>query len=267
MRRRLLVPLGVLALWPAGASAQIPIPTPTLTPTPTPTATPTPTPTPPAPAPAPPAAPQAQVLVPELASDAFASPRMQLRWGGRGADDGRVSGFLVDVRQAGLRSAADWRALVTGGSSRATTFTGAPGAAYVVRVSASAPDWNGYGPAASATVLVPLDERDRRVKLSRGWHKQRRPGAWDGTTAVAGSSRATAKLSFRQRRVRVIVRRSPTAGALAAVLDGRRTVVRLAGPVGQRQVAFDSGRLRAGTHRLTLKPAGGRVEIDAIAPG
>jgi hypothetical protein len=65
----------------------------------------------------------------------------------------------------------------------------------------------------------------------------------------------------------VIVRRSPSAGRLEVVLDGRRTVVGLAGPAATRQVAFDSGPLRAGAHRLTLRPAGGRVEIDAIAPG
>jgi hypothetical protein len=116
-------------------------------------------------------------------------------------------------------------------------------------------------------VLVPLDERDRRVKLSRGWRKQPRAGAWDRTTAVASSRRASAKLRFSKRRVRVIVRRTPSGGGLAVALDGHRTVVRVAGPSGQRQVAFDSGLLRRGVHRLTLRPAGGRVEIDAIAPG
>ena len=65
----------------------------------------------------------------------------------------------------------------------------------------------------------------------------------------------------------MIARRFPSAGRLAVTLDGRRSVVSLAGPLGERQVAFDSGRLRRGAHRLTLRPAGGRVEIDAIAPG
>jgi hypothetical protein len=244
MRRRLLVLLGVLALAPAGraAAAQAQIPPPPL-------------------------AAQADVLVPALASDAFASPRMLLRWGGRGADDGRVAGFFVDVRRVGRPAAADWRTLVAGSPARTTTFTGAPGEAYVVRVRARPFDSDSYGPAASASVLVPLDERDRSVKLSRGWRKQRRAGAWMGATAVASSARATAKLRFAKRRVRVIVRRTPSAGRLAVSLDGRRTVVRLAGPLAERQVAFDSGLLRRGTHRLTVKPAGGRVEIDAIAPG
>jgi hypothetical protein len=67
--------------------------------------------------------------------------------------------------------------------------------------------------------------------------------------------------------VRVVVHRFPSAGRLAVTLDGRRSVVSLAGPDGQRQVAFDSGPLRRGTHRLVVKPAGGRVELDAIAPG
>jgi hypothetical protein len=261
---------------PATAAAQIlptPTPGPTITPTPTPTPTATPAPTqtaPPAP-PAPPAGPtgppQSEVLVPELASDLFASPRMTLRWRGRGEDDARAAGFFVDVRQVGLRRAADWRTLVPGSPARGTVFTGAPGEAYAVRVRAHEPGTGAYGPPATATVLVPLDERDRHVKLSRGWTRRHRAGAWDGATASSASGRATARLRFAKRRVRVIVRRTPSSGSLAVVLDGRRSVVPLAGPAGSRQVAFDSGLLRRGKHRLALKPAGGRVEIDAIAPG
>ncbi len=193
---------------------------------------------------------------------------MLLRWRGRGADDERAAGFRADVRPLGLRREADWRTLVAGSPARTATFTGEPGEAYVVRVRTRAAGSEDYGPVASATVLVPLDERDRRVTLSRGWRKQRRGGAWNGATASASSSKATATLRFTKRRVRVIVRRTPSSGQLAVVLDGRRSVVRLAGPAAGRQVAFDSGPLRRGAHRLTVKPAGdGRVEIDAIAPG
>ena len=252
----------------APVPAQIPIPTPIPTPTSTPTPTATPSPTPaatPPPPPAPLLPPVTELLLPELASDAFISPRLQLRWRGRGADDARATGFLVDVRPLGLRSAADWRTLVTGSLARSATFTGEPGVAYVVRARTHGPD--GFGPPAASTVLVPLDERDEQVRLSRGWRKQRRRGAWNGATAAASSSRATARLRFTKRRVRVIVHRFPSAGRLAVTLDGRRSVVSLAGPDGQRQVAYDSGPLRRGKHRLTLRPAGGRVEIDAIAPG
>ena len=268
VRRRLLLLLGLLALSSAGlavpAPAQLPIPT--ITPTATPTSTPAPTPTA-APPPAPLLPPETELLLPELASDAFATPRLHLRWRGRGPDDGRAAGFLVDVRALGLRRETDWRTLVAGAPARAATFTGAPGATYVVRARARPPDSLVYGPTASSTVIVPIDERDRRVKRSRGWRKQRRPGAWNGGTLAASSAKATAKLHFTQRRVRVIVRRFPSAGRLAVSLDGRRTSIGLGGPAAHRQVAFDSGRLGSGAHRLTVRPAGGRVEIDAIAPG
>jgi hypothetical protein len=256
VRRRLPVLLGLLALVAAGRAVPAPAQTPT------PTASPTATPPPP---PAPLLPPATELLVPELASDAFTSPRLQLRWRGRGDDDARAIGFHVDVRPLGLTSTADWRTLVAGSLARSTAFTGEPGVAYVVRASTHGPD--GYGPPAAATVLVPLDERNEQVRRSRGWRRQRRPGAWNGATAVATSSKAIARLRFKQRRVRVIARRYPSAGRLAVTLDGRRSVVSLAGPLGERQVAFDSGPLRAGRHRLTLRPAGGRVEIDAIAPG
>jgi hypothetical protein len=267
VRRRLPLLLGLLVLLAAGRAAAapaeipLPIPTPTLTPSPSPAPTETPAPPPPAPPP-----PLTELLVPELASDAFTSPRLQLRWRGLGADDGRAAAFEAEVRQQGLRAEADWRSLVAGSPARSATFTGAPGAAYVVRVSTRADGADLFGPPANATIVVPLDERSRRLRLSHGWRRQHRPGAWNGATAIASSTKATAKLRFTERRVRVIVRRSPSAGRLAVTLDGRRTVVRLAGPLGERQVAFDSGALRRGAHRLTLRPAGGRVEIDAIAP-
>jgi hypothetical protein len=266
-------PVVVLVVLGSGAapsaSAQI-LPTPTPTPTATPTPTPSPAPSeapPPLPPPSPAGPPQSEVLVPELASDAYTSPRMALRWRGRGADDARAAGFFVDVRQVGLRAAVDWRTLVPGSPARAAAFTGAPGEAYSVRVRAHEPNTGAYGPPALATVLVPLDERDRRVDLSRGWRRRPRAGAWDGTTASSSSRRATARLRFTKRRVRVIVRRTPASGSLAVVLDGRRSVVALAGPAASRQVAYDSGPLGGGRHRITLKPVSGRVEIDAIAPG
>ena len=90
--------------------------------------------------------PETELLLPELASDAFATARLQLRWRGRGPDDGRAGGFLVDVRALGLRAEADWRALVAGALARAATFTGAPGETYVVRARARALDSAATGP-------------------------------------------------------------------------------------------------------------------------
>jgi hypothetical protein len=257
VRRRLPLLLGLAVAIAGGRVAMAP----GQSPTPTPNPTPAPTEVPPPPL----LPPQTELLVPELASDAFTSPRLQLRWRGLGPDDARATSFLVDVRPLGRRSSADWRTLVTGSLARSATFTGMPGEAYVVRARTYGAD--GFGPTATATVVVPLDERNRRIKLSRGWREQRRAGAWSGATAAASSSRATARLRFTQRRVRVVVHRFSSAGRLAVTLDGRRSVVSLAGRDGQRQVAFDSGPLRRGTHRLVVRPAGGRVELDAIAPG
>ena len=225
---------------------------------------------PPAPPPAPPVAPalpppSAELLIPGLASDAFTGPRMRLRWRGRGADDARVAGFLADVRPAGSRDASAWRRLVAGERERAATFTGAAGVTYAVRVSARGPDGL-YGSYAFGSITVPLDERDRRITLSRDWRRARGTGAWAGTLARSSSRRARARLRFRGTRLRVVARRSPGAGRLAVTLDGRRRVVATAGPPAERQVVFDSGRLRAGAHRLVLAPAGGRVELDALAP-
>ena len=85
--------------------------------------------------------------------------------------------------------------------------------------------------------------------------------------SASGSSRARLALRFSGRRLRVVARRSARAGRLAVTIDGRRRVVATAGATRPRAVVFDSGRLRAGRHRVVLRPAGGgRVEIDAMAP-
>lgn len=210
--------------------------------------------------------PSAEWLVPALASDAFNSPRLRLRWRGLGADDARASGFVADVRPAGSRDPVDWRALAEGAPVREAIFTGAAGVTYALRVSAS--DTAGsYGPYALGSVTIPLDERDRQVKLSRQWRRARSAGAWKGTLARSSSHRARATLRFRGTRIRVIARRSARGGKLAVTLDGRRRVVATAGAPAQRQVVFDSGRLRSAAHRLVVAPAGGSVELDALAPG
>ena len=153
-----------------------------------------------------------------------------------------------------------------GAPAREAIFTGAPGVTYALRVSAG--DAAGsYGPYALGSVTIPLDERDRQVKLSRQWRRARSAGAWTGTLARSSSRRARATLRFRGTRIRVIARRSARAGKLAVTLDGRRRVVATAGAPAQRQVVFDSGRLRSAAHRLVVAPAGGSVELDALAPG
>jgi glycerophosphoryl diester phosphodiesterase len=210
--------------------------------------------------------PSAEWLVPALASDAFTSPRLRLRWRGLGADDARASGFVADVRPVSARNPDDWRSLVAGAPAREATFTGAPGVTYSLRVSAR--DAAGsHGAYATSSVTVPIDERDRRIKRSGRWGRTRSAGAWQGTLARSGSRRARLSYRFRGSRIRVIARRSPGAGKLAVTLDGRRRVVATAGSTAQRQVVFDSGRLRSRTHRLVVAPAGGSVELDALAPG
>ena len=210
--------------------------------------------------------PSAEWLVPALASDAFTGPRLRLRWRGLGADDARAHGFVADVRHAGSRSPDDWRSLVTGAPAREAFFTGAAGVTYALRVSAR--DAAGtYGPYATGSVTIPIDGRDRRVKLTRPWRRTRSAGAWMGTLLRSSSRRARATMRFRGTRVRVIVRRSARGGRLAVTLDGRRRIVATAGAPAQRQVVFDSGKLRAGAHRLVVSPAGGSVELDALAPG
>jgi glycerophosphoryl diester phosphodiesterase len=210
--------------------------------------------------------PAAQILVPALASDGATSPRLRLRWRGRGEDDGRAEAFAAFVRPAASRRAADWRALVVGAPRRETIFTGMPGTTFVLRVAARDASGN-YGPAAVRSITVPLDDASRLLRRTGPWQRARSRAAWRKRVSVSGSSRARLALRFSGRRLRVVARRSARAGRLAVTIDGRRSVVATAGATKPRAVVFDSGRLRAGRHRVVLRPAGGgRVEIDAVAP-
>ena len=210
--------------------------------------------------------PLTQILVPGLASDAYRSPRLRLRWRGRGGDDDRAEAFVAAVRPAGSHRAADWRTLVADAPRRDAIYTATPGTTFVLRVAAR--DAAGrFGPAAVRAVTVPLDDADRRVRRSGPWRRARSRGAWRGRVSASASRRARLTLRFAGRRLRVVARRSARAGRLAVTLDGRRRIVATAGAAAPRVAVFDSGRLRSGRHRAVLSPAGGRVEVDAIARG
>ena len=136
--------------------------------------------------------------------------------------------------------------------------------AYVVRARTRATAPTPSGPPRARPCSSRSTSAAARSGCSRGWRKQRRAGAWNGATAAATSSKATAKLRFTKRRVRVIARRFPSAGRLAVTLDGRRSVVSLAGPLGERQVAFDSGR--AARRRTTACTRGPRAAASSSTP-
>jgi glycerophosphoryl diester phosphodiesterase len=210
--------------------------------------------------------PAVQILVPGLASDAFTSPHLRLRWRGRGADDARAEAFVATVRPAGSHRTADWRALVADAPRRATLYTATSGSTFVLRVAAR--DAAGrFGPTAVRAVTVPLDDANPRVRRSGPWRRARSRGAWGRRLSASRSRRARLTLRFTGRRLRVVARRSAHAGRLAVTIDGRRRVIATAGATAPRAAVFDSGRLRSGRHRVVLRPAGGgRVEVDAIAP-
>ena len=122
--------------------------------------------------------PATELLVPALASDAATSPRLQLRWRGRGDDDDRAAGLpRVDVRAAGSRRSSGLAHARRRAARRDTTFTGAPGATFVVRARGARRS-GVYGPRPSRSIIVPLDERKPRRAPLAARRKQRRPGAW-----------------------------------------------------------------------------------------
>ena len=206
----------------------------------------------------------------ELASERGRSRTMVVSWQ---ADDGNGAGvayYAVDVREVanGIRaSQADWRAITDRTATPSARFRGESGQAYQFRISAVDRATN-RGTVESDTVLVPVDDRDRRLlRFSRGWTRTPRPSAWGETVRRTTEAGPTAKLRFRGRRVSLISRRMPKGGRVRLTVGGRSKVLSLRGRSGPRRVLWTSRRMRDGAHVLRIRSlGGGPVEVDAVAP-
>ena len=195
-----------------------------------------------------------------LASSVYRSPTVRLRW--RGEDPNGLAGFEAQVRRIGTKP---WRTVLLGGRT-SVRFKGSPGASYVLRVRAQDNRGN-LGEFAKASFVIPLDDRDRRVRKAGAWQRLARARAWMKAVSVNYLPGARASLSFSGQRVRVIGPRFASGGRLEVLLDGRSRVVSVRGRDADRRVLFDSHGIRKGRHTLRLRTlGGGPVALDAIAP-
>jgi uncharacterized protein DUF4430 len=184
-----------------------------------------------------------------------------------GAKGSGVATYDVDVRELGGVSASQtgWRTLARRIKAPRVRFRGGSGKGYEFRVAAVDRAGN-RSPFATARVLVPIDERDRElVRLSRGWRRVARKGAWGGFMARATRRGATMRVRFRGRNAAVIGRRIRNGGRVRVSVDGRSTVRRLRGRDSRSRILVGTRRLEPGSHVLRLRTlGGGPVAIDAI---
>jgi hypothetical protein len=206
----------------------------------------------------------------ELASERGRSRTMVISWQADDGDGAGVAYYSVDVREAasGARaSQADWRSVTDRTETPSARFRGESGKAYRFRVTAIDRATN-RGTAESNTIVMPVDDRDRRLlRFSRGWKRVPRRSAWGETVRRTTDAGPTAKLRFRGRRISLISRRLPKGGRLRVTVGGRSKVLNLRGRSGPRQVLWTSRRMRDGAHVLRIRGlGGGPVEVDAVAP-
>ncbi len=161
----------------------------------------------------------------------------------------------------------EWRTLLDKAPVNGLHFRGQSGDAYRFRITATDRALN------SATivtdpVLIPVDDRDRRLlRLSPGWKRTRAASAWGRTTVRAARAGATGRMSFRGTQLALIGRKLPGGGRLRVTIDGRSRTLRARGRTGHRSVLWVSPRLGSGAHVLRLRSlGGGPVELDAVAP-
>jgi hypothetical protein len=209
----------------------------------------------------------------ELLSERGRSRTMVVSWQ---ADDGVGAGiayYAVEVREManGLRASrvepADWTLITGRTATPSARFRTDSGKAYQFRVTAVDRATN-RGSAETDTIVVPVDDRDRRLwRFSRGWTRTPRPAAWGTTVRRAAKAGAGARLAFTGRRVSLIGRRLPKGGRLRVGVGGRSKVLNLRGRSAFRQVLWTSRRLRDAAHVLRIRSlGGGPVEVDAVAP-
>jgi hypothetical protein len=208
-----------------------------------------------------------------LASEEGQSRTMIVSWQ---ADDGAGSGvshYAVEVREmgSGLRAAkvapGDWKLVTDRTVTPSVRFRGDSAKAYQFRVTAV--DRAAHrGAAESRTILVPVDDRDRRLwRFSRGWRKTSRAKAWGRSVRRAERAGATATLRFAGRRVSLIGRRLPRGGRVRVSVGRHAKVLNLRGRSAPRRVLWTSRALRDGNHVLRVRSlGGGPVELDAVAP-
>jgi hypothetical protein len=209
----------------------------------------------------------------ELLSERGVSRTMVVSWQ---ADDGAGAGlayYAVEVREVanGLRTSqvppGEWRLITDRTATPSVRFRTESGKAYQFRVTAVDRATN-RGSAESNTVVVPVDDRDRKLlRFSRGWKRTPLAAAWGTTVRRAAEAGATARLPFAGRRVSLIGRRIRKGGRLRVSVGGRSKVLNLRGRSAPRQVLWTSRRMRDGGHVLRIRTlGGGPVEVDAAAP-
>jgi hypothetical protein len=208
-----------------------------------------------------------------LASERGQSRTMVVSWQ---ADDGAgagVSHYAVEVREmaSGLRTAkiapGEWKLVTDRTAAPSVRFRGDSAKAYQFRVTAVDRATN-RGSAESKTILLPVDDRDRRLwRFGRGWRRTPRKAAWGRTVRRATKAGATSTYRFTGRRVSLIGRKLRRGGRLRVTVGGRGKVLNLRGRSAPRRVLWTSRALRDGPHVLRIRSLGrGPVEVDAVAP-
>src|SRR5918999_3848774 len=205
-----------------------------------------------------------------LASEQGQSRTMVVSWQADDGDGAGVAYYSVDVREVASgvgASQADWRSVTDRTQTPSARFRGEPGKAYRFRVTAGGRATN-RGTAESSTIVMPVDDRDRRLlRFSRGWRRTPRASAWGETVRRTTEAGPTARLRFRGRRGSLVGRRMAKGGRLRVTVGERSKVLKLRGRSGARQVLWTSRRMRDGAHVLRIRSlGGGPVEADAVAP-
>jgi hypothetical protein len=209
------------------------------------------------------AAPVTRLRAPRYSTDGSPTTRFRVSWSGSDGKGGSgVDSYQLQVRRTGSSS---WRTRSFPANRHTTVLRGSQGAAYEMRLRATDRVRN-TGAFSYRQTVVPLDDRNRRIRFSRGWRTAHHARAYGGRLARSGRRGARAVLIFRGVRIGVIGSKLRDGGAIAVTVDGRRGVISVrARRGGLRRVLYRSRGLRNGRHVVRVTVVRGPVELDAFA--
>jgi len=101
-----------------------------------------------------------------------------------------------------------------------------------------------------------LDDKDRKVKYSRGWRHFRQSGAWKGTLSSSGGTTGSVRMRFRGSAVSMAVFRSANSGKVRVYIDGKpkAKLTLRSNHVQARRVVFTYAFATKGKHTIEVQP-------------
>jgi hypothetical protein len=205
---------------------------------------------------------------PSVSTNASAKKSFTVQWGAPGSPLSYVVQSAKRVKKPAGWVNGGWTNWKTvSGTTHSAVFTGSPGNTYLFRAKALYAGGATSGYSATATAVVPYDDRSGPVSFAPGWSHTSASGRFLGTVTSTGSANMTMTVTTAVHAFSLIGDKCSTCGDVKVYVDGalKATVHTHAAGTAVRRILFSKTFTGTKSHTLKLKTAGnGTVVIDAV---